>query len=45
VWNRWLQAGPTATIEQVVADAYAQASTRGIRIPILIDLMHVLGYL
>lgn len=71
---RWLSASLTATIDQVVADAFAQAdrrdpahaspwlvlvdgnksqidaataqaTTRGIHVPILIDLLHVLGYL
>jgi hypothetical protein len=71
---RWLQASLTATIDQVVADGFAQAdrrdpghhwswlvlvdgnksqidaagaqaAARGIHVPILIDLLHVLGYL
>src|SRR5664280_297524 len=71
---RWLQASLTATIDQVVADGFAQAdrrdpghrwawlvlidgnrsqidaadaqaTARGIHVPILIDLLHVLGYL
>jgi hypothetical protein len=71
---RWLAASLTATIDQVVADAFAQAdrrdpahqwpwlvlvdgnksqidaasaqaAARGIHVPILIDLLHVLGYL
>jgi hypothetical protein len=71
---RWLQASLTATIDQVVTDAFAQAdrrdpahelpwlvlvdgnksqidaaraqaAARGLHVPILIDLLHVLGYL
>jgi hypothetical protein len=71
---RWLQASLTASIDQVVTDAFAQAdrrdrahqrpwlvlvdgnksqidaaraqaAARGIHVPILIDLLHVLGYL
>jgi hypothetical protein len=71
---RWLSASLTDPIDQVVADAFAQAdrrdparrrpwlvlvdgnrsqidaagaqaAARGVRVPILIDLMHVLGYL
>ena len=71
---RWLQASLTATIDQVVADGFAQAdrrdpthrwgwlalvdgnksqidaitaqaAARGVHVPILIDLLHVLGYL